>query len=179
MQSNFANSTSRCITGQGDQPCVRKPLHGAQNSELGMRKGQPALEKCGIRRLERAVCAELDGGALYKSACRHDHFGIISGHIPWLRRDVAVNRRSRLNAAAEGDEPLRFSEIDCLNNIVSRCVCGGRYGKPERFKSLCRKNCALFCVCRNARRQKQPLIVGGQNAEGRPHFFSEPRRRDF
>ena len=81
--------------------------------------GQTALEEYGIRRLNGAVCGKFDGRALDKGSGSHNYLGIISRHIPRLRRHKAVHRSCRLDALTEGDHALRLSEGNCLDNVMT------------------------------------------------------------
>ena len=81
--------------------------------------GQSPLEIHGVRRLNRAVGAELDGGTLDKCTGCHDHGAVIPRHIPWLRSNETVYGSRCLDAFAEGDHTLRGAEGNGLDNIMA------------------------------------------------------------
>ena len=104
---------------QGYDPCLNQFLQGHQNTKFCMVPGQSALEIHGIRRLDRAICAQFDRRALDESACCHDDRRIVARHIPRFRGDEAVYRCRRLNALAECDHALCRAKGNCLDDVVA------------------------------------------------------------
>ena len=143
-----------------------------------MKPGKPSLEIDRVGRADRTVGGELDRGALYERAGRHDHVAVVAGHRPGLGDGVAVDRSGRLDAAAEGDDRLGRAELDRLDDIVAFLFAVRDRFEAERLIETGGENRALERAGNNRRREEETLIERGQNAEVRPDLPAETGRAE-
>ena len=117
-----------------------KTVGREQDSRLARRIGQSALKPDGIRFTHRSVCGKLNRGTERESARCHNDLTFVSGHVPRFRGGCGIDRRTRLNSAAESDQSLGGAQRNRLNDVVAH-LCRCRIGfKPHLFKQSGGKN---------------------------------------
>ena len=126
---------------------------------------QAALKIDRIGRADGAVGGELNGGALHKRARRHHDLGVIARHGPRDRRDIAVDRGRRLNAAAEGQHPLGAAKLDGLNDVVAALAAVRDDAEAHALIEIRREDRALERTGDDIRREEKALIHGRKQAE--------------
>ena len=90
----------------------------------------------------------------------HDHGIGVARHFGGLRYDKAVNGRSGLDAAAQGDQTLGRSHFDGLDDIGARRVIGGGGLHAQLFKDARGQDGGFERLRHGVRSHEQPLIEG-------------------
>ena len=122
---------------------VQKLLYRHQDSKLRMLPGQSSLEVNCIRRLHRTVCRKLNGRALNKGSCGHNHLTVIARHIPGLRVHIGIHRCGSLDSLTKGNHTLRFAQSHSLDDILSWFLSVWNHREAQFFVNVCGKNSSL------------------------------------
>ena len=139
---------------------------------------QAALEIDRVGFADGAVGGQLDGRALHERARRHHDLRVVARHGPRDGGHIAVDRGRRLNAAAEGQHPLRRAELDGLNDIVPRFRPVRHDAEAQPLIHIRGKNRALERPGNDVRGKEEALVQTGQQAEIRADLLSEAGGRE-
>ena len=105
-----------------------------------MLPGKTSLKINAVRRFDRGVGAEFDGGSLNEIACRHDHIAVVSRHRVGFRRHIAVYRRTGLNPLTKSDDPFRGSQCHSLDDVMALFCRAGTGSETKPLVEMGRKN---------------------------------------
>ena len=105
--------------------------------------GQSSLEIYSIGRLNGTVRGKLNGGSLDKRSGSHNDLAVISRHIPWLRRYIAVHGRGCLDPLAEGNDTFRCAKGNGLDNVMAGLIAVRNHLKSQAFIDIGGKYSAL------------------------------------
>ena len=136
---------------------------------------ETALEVDVVRRFDRTVRAQFDGGSRDKRACGHDDLAVIAGHIGGLRGNEAVHRRSGLDSLAERDHAFGRAESDSLDDVVAALLTVRQNGKSERLIEIGGQDRPLEGGRSHSRSHEEALIEGGKNVQRGADLLSQSR----
>ena len=121
------------------------------------------------------IGGELDGSAGYEGAGRHDNGVLVTGHIPGLGGDKAVNGRRILNAAAQRAQALGRAHFDGLDDIGTGGVISRGGFHPQLFKHTRGQHGGFERLRYGVRRHEQALIEGLIGRSVAAHFAADTR----
>ena len=141
--------------------------------------GQAALEIDRIRRLDRAIGTQLDGGALYKGTCRHDDLCCRIPAYPTV--PVSHSCPPALPPGCPSQNaimPSGVSKGHCLNDVVTALRSVRNNRQIQDFHTHLRQRSRLLMLL-------PPRSVHGTSPDRRTgftpracaYFFSKSRRR--